>query len=108
MAWAPLRPCPHPRCPHLVGAGRPCPDHRQQERDRPNVEIRRWYRTMRWRALRLVILRRDPVCVDCGELPSRHVDHRMPHRGDPRLFWDPANLQGLCAQCHARKTGRGE
>ncbi len=24
------------------------------------------------------------------------VDHINPHMGDPTLFWDPTNLQGLC------------
>jgi 5-methylcytosine-specific restriction protein A len=32
------------------------------------------------------------------------TDHIVPHRGDPALLWDPANLQALCARCHNRKT----
>nr|DAZ53348.1 MAG TPA: HNH endonuclease [Caudoviricetes sp.] len=32
------------------------------------------------------------------------VDHITPHRGDPRLFWDEANWQPMCKQCHDRKT----
>lgn len=34
------------------------------------------------------------------------VDHIIPHRGDEALFWDPANHQPLCKQCHDRKTAR--
>ncbi|WP_435645121.1 HNH endonuclease [Butyricicoccus porcorum] len=32
------------------------------------------------------------------------VDHIVPHRGDPKLFWDQTNWQSLCKQCHDRKT----
>jgi 5-methylcytosine-specific restriction protein A len=35
------------------------------------------------------------------------VDHVVPHRGDPALFWDVENWQSLCATCHARKTAAG-
>jgi 5-methylcytosine-specific restriction enzyme A len=69
--------------------------------------VRRWYRTPRWRALRAEVLAEQPTCVACRAAPSRHVDHRVPHRGDPVLFWDRANLQGLCESCHGRKTGHG-
>ena len=33
------------------------------------------------------------------------VDHIVPHRGDPKLFWDPDNWQTLCKRCHDKKTG---
>ena len=32
------------------------------------------------------------------------VDHIVPHRGDPRLFWDEENWQALCHSCHSKKT----
>ena len=32
------------------------------------------------------------------------VDHIVPHRGDPKLFWDTDNWQALCKQCHDHKT----
>jgi 5-methylcytosine-specific restriction protein A len=32
------------------------------------------------------------------------VDHRIAHKGDMTLFWDPANWQGLCHDCHSYKT----
>lgn len=28
------------------------------------------------------------------------ADHKAPHRGDERLFWDADNLQCLCKSCH--------
>ena len=35
---------------------------------------------------------------------GHHVDHIAPHHGDPRLLYDPLNLELLCASCHARVT----
>jgi 5-methylcytosine-specific restriction endonuclease McrA len=32
--------------------------------------------------------------------PSTVVDHKVPHKGDYKLFWDPKNHQALCATCH--------
>jgi 5-methylcytosine-specific restriction protein A len=83
---------------------------------RPNVEVRRWYRIARWRhpvwGRRAQILARDPLCVECRRAgvvePTAEVDHVIPHRGDPVLFWDPDNLQGLCTTHHGQKTQRGE
>jgi 5-methylcytosine-specific restriction enzyme A len=33
---------------------------------------------------------------------GRIVDHKVPHRGDPVLFWDPDNLQTMCQEHHNR------
>nr|WP_281411231.1 HNH endonuclease [Rhizobium sp. BK316] len=43
----------------------------------------------------------------CGRISLRSgtmvCDHVEPHRGDETLFWDPENLQTLCADpCHNR------
>lgn len=64
------------------------------------------YLTPAWKALRAQILRRDPICRACRMARSSHCDHIQPHRGDQVLFWDPANLQGLCRSCHSHKTAR--
>ena len=32
------------------------------------------------------------------------VDHITPHKGDKALFWQRANWQPLCKQCHDIKT----
>jgi 5-methylcytosine-specific restriction protein A len=66
-----------------------------------------WYKTARWRALRLKVFLRDLyTCRKCGRIEgdtSKLVcDHIDPHRGDERRFWDEANLQTLCAECHNR------
>ena len=34
------------------------------------------------------------------------VDHIVPHRGDPALFWDEDNWQALCHRHHSVKTRR--
>ncbi|MGN8738508.1 HNH endonuclease signature motif containing protein [Bilifractor sp. HCP3S3_D3] len=36
--------------------------------------------------------------------PATVVDHIVPHRGDPKLFWDRSNWQALCKRCHDKKT----
>src|SRR4051812_1432727 len=68
---------------------------------------RQWYKTGRWQSLRRAILVRDGyTCRKCGTTASGRkgevaADHIKPHRGDPNLFWDPANLQCLCTRCHS-------
>jgi 5-methylcytosine-specific restriction protein A len=46
-------------------------------------------------------------CAAAGRLvPATVVDHVVPHRGNQRLFWDPANWAALCKPCHDAKTAR--
>jgi 5-methylcytosine-specific restriction endonuclease McrA len=76
---------------------------------------RSWYKSARWRALRLVIFARDLytcqwrgcgfTTADTSLLVADHVD---PHRGDERLFWSTDNLQTLCKPCHDRHKQRAE
>jgi 5-methylcytosine-specific restriction protein A len=62
----------------------------------------------RWRRARAGYLARHPLCVRCKALgrlePAIIVDHIVPHRGDPVLFWDEANWAALCKRCHDAKT----
>ena len=37
--------------------------------------------------------------VDTSDLVG---DHKVPHKGDPDLFWDRDNVQCLCKPCHDR------
>lgn len=109
MSTAAWRPCAEPRCPALVPSGR-CPAHaHQQETRRPNRDVRRWYYTARWARLRVaVLLAACHTCTACGQVCLvLDVDHVIPHRGDPLLFWDRNNLQALCKSCHSQKTTRG-
>jgi 5-methylcytosine-specific restriction protein A len=76
--------------------------------------LRALYRTARWAKLRWDTLTRDMfTCQMCGRIEpdtSKLVaDHRRPHRGDLVLFWDPENLQTLCASpCHSKHKQRLE
>jgi 5-methylcytosine-specific restriction protein A len=106
---APPRKCSG--CRQLVPPG-PCRTCRaQRDQDRDNADVRKWYRTSRWRRLRASAFRRDPLCAKCKSLGLVKVgtdaDHRIPHDGDPRLFWELSNVQVLCAKHHSAKT-RGE
>lgn len=56
-----------------------------------------------WRKARAEFLARHPFCVECGA-PATVVDHIVPHRGDPIIFWDRRRWQSMCASCHGRKT----
>jgi 5-methylcytosine-specific restriction protein A len=100
--------CAAPGCGVLVPSGR-CAAHRvEREHARPAYAVDRWYRTVRWRRLRNIILREQPFCLACliagRKVLTVDVDHIRPHRGDPVLFWDLTNLQGLCKSCHTAKT----
>jgi 5-methylcytosine-specific restriction protein A len=103
--------CSFPRCARRASRGGLCVEHgRDAARTREQLEPwREWYRTEAWARLRAYALRRSPFC-QCGESECRRratvVDHRVPHRGDKRTFWNVANLQTLSKRCHDRKTGR--
>lgn len=84
----------------------------RNERERSAARLardpwRRWYSTARWKRLRIQVLT-DAMfsCAHCKRLEGKTsllvADHIRPHRGDASLFWDRANLQCLCKQCHDR------
>lgn len=107
-----------------------------READRRRMQanpIRKLYSTARWRALRWQVLLEAHVrCAKCGRehprlsrlcdrlaplgllhtvagaAPDFAADHIEPHRGDLGRFWDRANLQCLCAGCHAGAKQREE
>ena len=66
-----------------------------------------FYRTAPWRKLRKLVLDKNPLCVHCLKedivKPADVVDHIVPvKRGGDKL--NESNLQGLCHQCHNKKT----
>jgi predicted CXXCH cytochrome family protein len=67
-------------------------------------DSRRWYELERWRRLRRLQLKAEPLCRMCWERDGRVTiatvaDHVEPHRGDWNKFLT-GKLQSLCARCH--------
>ncbi|MCV0381769.1 HNH endonuclease [Nitratireductor sp.] len=79
---------------------------RKRSKDQP---WRAWYKTARWERLRQSVFVRDQftcqrtgaLCTGKGNHPATPVaNHKVPHRGDPALFWDPDNLETVTKQVH--------
>jgi 5-methylcytosine-specific restriction protein A len=108
----PLRYCAEPSCSALVQQGR-CQAHRQaKERDRGTRQQRGY--TNAWLHYSRTRLAEHPLCV--GYPLGTHIlptiamvtDHIVNAKARPDLFWDQANHQSLCAECHRRKTNELE
>ena len=109
MPRRPNTPCKHPGCGKLVPYGRDyCDDHTPVHRH--DVKSTKGERLRKTLAKKLAerSSKTHPLCVKCqseGKLvPATVVDHIVPHRGDPHLFWDEGNWQPLCKSCHDTKT----
>lgn len=76
-----------------------------REKQRPHDRL---YNCTRWREASKSFLYKHPLCVICQDAglvtTSAETDHRIPHKGDEKLFWDPSNWQALCKKCHSIKT----
>lgn len=75
------------------------------DRARRDLPWRKWYSSTRWGRLRWSVLLRDQfTCQLCGRLEGKTsllvADHKTPHHGNPRLFWDVGNIWTLCKPCH--------
>jgi len=114
MPDAPLAPCRAPGCA-TIG---PCAEHdvergRLERQSKPAWSS--WYHIARWRhhvwGLRSRALAASPLCSECRRtghvVEATEVDHIVPHRGDPALFWSSTNVQALCKRHHDEKTNRG-
>ena len=105
MPYQPKRPCRHPGCPNLAD-GRYCEEHKKIY-ERPSA-VSRGY-DQKWRRESKQFLQEHPLCRTCLEkdhiVEATVVDHVIPHRGDPKLFWDKRNWSPSCKKCHDRKTG---
>lgn len=109
MSRKPMKPCKVPGCPGLT-AGRYCSSHADYEKAvQAEYDRRRGTSSQRlygwqWQLARAVYLADHPMCKRCRDLgiitAATVVDHIIPHRGDPRLFWDRSNWQSLCTPCH--------
>lgn len=90
--------------------------NRLQQRDAAKP-WRAWYKTARWQKLRLATLERDGwQCQKTGvalvgKYPAPNspvVNHKIAHRGDPDLFWDPKNLEAMSKEYHDREQQKLE
>lgn len=95
--------------PHRVGtapgpAGKPAP-----KRVRNAAPWKGWYSTAAWQALRLKTFERDGyicqrsglICSGAHPAPDSPVaNHKIPHRGDEALFWDPDNIETVTKAVH--------
>jgi len=105
--------CRWPGCGVLVPGGT-CSAHAPRERltRQDYARVHRWYCSARWQRLRREVKDDEPFCRVClgrgVQALTVDVDHILKHNGDPILFWDRGNLQGLCKACHTIKTVRGE
>nr|DAZ00322.1 MAG TPA: HNH endonuclease [Caudoviricetes sp.] len=114
MPHTPMRPCRHPGCPGFCKPGQVyCPTHAPEfssDAQRGSAAFRGY--DHKWQVARRRYLQNNPLCAACMKKdrlePATVVDHIIPHRGNPRLFWDERNWQPLCKSCHDRKTGGGE
>jgi 5-methylcytosine-specific restriction protein A len=107
---APRHACSYPGCGTLTDAAR-CERHRTQ--DRKEYEKHRGHAAARgygykWRIASKTYLANNPLCVECFKrrrlVAATVVDHIVPHKGNPSLFWNQANWQALCKRCHNQKT----
>ena len=68
------------------------------------------YKKARWAQVRRNALFRTPLCQRCkcyGVVrEGNNVDHVIPARLAPELFFNSSNHQVLCHSCHSIKTGR--
>jgi len=66
----------------------------------------------RWRKLRRLFLDTHPLCAMCkqeGRIKvADELDHIEKHNGNPELFWNWDNLQGLCRYHHRSVKARIE
>lgn len=106
------RPCKHSGCPELTRDKTGCCEtHRHDKEKRRGTARERGY-TRDWERESKDHLRKHPLCVECEKQslykPATVVDHKIPHRGNQRLFWDKGNWQSMCKKHHDQKTFSGQ
>ena len=89
----------------VVGGGSASPD--RLGRNAPSW--RGWYKTARWEKVRQAAFLRDrwtcqrsgELCLGRGQEPNAPVaNHKIPHRGDPQLFWSLDNIETVTKRVH--------
>lgn len=66
----------------------------------------------KWQRARLAFLDDNPMCERCEvkgvQTPATVVNHRVPHKGDLKLFWDRKNWEPTCKPHHDGEIQREE
>lgn len=66
----------------------------------------------KWQKARASYLAANPVCCRCETngriVAATVVNHRVPHKGDRKLFWDRKNWEPVCKPCHDGTIQREE
>ena len=117
MPYKPKRPCRVKRCPNLTDNNSGyCEQHEQQElykdnksynETRVDKEHSKFYSTARWRKLRALKLRQDPLCKDCKGnnittlADMVHHDEEIKEGG--QLLPPLEELTSLCWGCHNKR-----
>ena len=101
-------PCQQPGCPELVEPGsKYCDKHKVLHPEIIRSANSRGYGSA-WQRARKSFLATHPLCEECKKQgrykKATVVDHVIPHRGEPKLFWDSSNWQALCKYHHDKKT----
>ena len=104
----PLRPTQHRPTGYNPNAAK---DYAKQLDQRRGTASERGYNSV-WRSFRNRFLKEHPLCAYCMRedrvTTATVVDHIVPHRGDPALFWQQGNHQSLCQSCHSKVKQREE
>ena len=110
MPSKPKHPCKHPGCNALISSGSYCPEHTQTKRGPSRESAARRGYGREWQRISREYLAAHPWCAECQRrgvrTPATEVDHRTPHKGNRKLFWDKENWQPLCHSCHSAKTAK--
>lgn len=109
MALHSLKKCSTTYCKRLTRGAR-CDEceaeYKAPRDDRPTATERGYDK--RWSKLALLYRDKHPLCETCKAFgrtrASECVDHIIPQRVAPDLFYVEANWQSLCWSCHSSKT----
>jgi 5-methylcytosine-specific restriction protein A len=108
-----MHPCEYPGCGALIASGKYCNSHRLPRRPQQKNARQSGY-SGRWDAYAKGYLRKHPFCCDpfhrhAGVLIEATVcGHRVPHRGDTHLLWNPDNHYPLCGPCNSFQCAKFE
>jgi 5-methylcytosine-specific restriction protein A len=97
------------RPPPFAPAGRPVGHAAQRQSDQRRGSARARGYDARWDKAAARYRANNPLCLYCAigvwgqpprDTPATCVDHLIPHRLDPAVFWCEADWVSACAPCH--------